>query len=97
MLWYVCIMQSDFNQLPRRKFIKDVAATAAGVALTQTLPAVDQTDTAASSTRTGNVPHRKLGATGESVSIIGVGGHTMASARSEEESIRIVHGITLSE
>jgi aryl-alcohol dehydrogenase-like predicted oxidoreductase len=37
------------------------------------------------------VPRRKLGATGESVSVIGVGGHTLALAKDEDESIRLVH------
>jgi len=36
------------------------------------------------------IPRRKLGRTGEMLSMIGLGGHTLALAASEEESIRIV-------
>jgi predicted aldo/keto reductase-like oxidoreductase len=39
----------------------------------------------------GEIPRRKFGKTGEIVSAIGLGGHTFAEARTEEESIRIVH------
>lgn len=37
------------------------------------------------------IPKRRLGRTNEMLSIIGLGGHTLALASGEEESIRIVH------
>jgi aryl-alcohol dehydrogenase-like predicted oxidoreductase len=47
----------------------------------------------------GSVPKRTLGRTGESVSMIGLGGYHLGLARDEDESVRIVrmaldHGIT---
>jgi len=82
-------MQSNSPPLHRRKFIKGVAVAAAAAALAPSLPGAE-TNVPAPNPRAGEVPRRKLGATGESVSIIGVGGHTMALAQSEEESIRII-------
>ncbi|MHA3774555.1 aldo/keto reductase [Verrucomicrobiota bacterium sgz303538] len=38
----------------------------------------------------GEVPRRKFGKTGEVISAIGLGGHTFATAKTPEESIRIV-------
>src|SRR5688572_3919663 len=38
----------------------------------------------------GEIPRRKFGKTGEVISAIGLGGHTFAQAKTEEESIRIV-------
>jgi aryl-alcohol dehydrogenase-like predicted oxidoreductase len=83
-------MQSNSSWVPRRQFLQDVAAATAGLALSPSLPGADANNSA-TAPRTGEVPRRKVGATGESVSIIGVGGHTMALASDEEESIRIVH------
>jgi aryl-alcohol dehydrogenase-like predicted oxidoreductase len=81
-------MNSNSTPLPRRQFIKGVSVAAAGIALAQNLPGAAP----AAAASTGTVPRRKLGATGESVSMIGVGGHTMALAKTEEESISIIHG-----
>lgn len=63
---------------------------AAGVALPQSLSAAETNSTAV--TKVGGIPRRKLGRTGEMLSIIGVGGHTMALAPTEAESIGIIRG-----
>lgn len=70
------------TNIPRRAFIKGVSAAAACLALNSTL---------AETARNGGVPRRKFGRANEEVSIIGVGGHTLATAASEAESIRMVH------
>ena len=70
--------------LGRRQFLKGVGAATAGLALPGLLT------TLAAEATTG-VPRRKFGKTAETVSIIGVGGHTLATAKDEAESIRIVH------
>jgi uncharacterized protein len=78
----------DGAGLPRRKFLKSMGAAAATVALQSSLGATETSEQTKSS---GEVPRRKLGKTGEKVSIIGMGGHTLALAKTEEESIRMVH------
>lgn len=76
-------MDPSLPPLPRRRFIKDMGVATAGVMLGQSL--------AAEKPKTGEVPRRKLGRTGEMVSIMGVGGHTLAQAPDLAESIRIAH------
>jgi len=70
--------------LDRRSFLRGVGAATASLALPGALSDL------AAETSTG-VPRRKFGKTKETVSIIGVGGHTLATAKDEAESIRIVH------
>jgi len=72
----------DRAKLPRRDFLKGVSAATAGLALSSVLPA---------EASGGGVPRRKFGRANEEVSIIGVGGHTLATTASEAESIRMVH------
>ena len=84
-------MKSQHTPLPRREFLKSVGVAAAGMALQTYLPAAE-TNSATAQPKSSGVPKRKLGRTNEMVSIIGMGGHTLALARSEDErSIRIVH------
>lgn len=78
------------TNLPRRAFLKNVSAVAAGLTLNGTLPAALNGGTIPTITGDG-VPRRKFGRANEEVSIIGVGGHTLATAASEAESIRMVH------
>jgi predicted aldo/keto reductase-like oxidoreductase len=82
-------MYHDDIPLRRRAFLKGVGAATAGLMLPDLLPA-SAAEPPAAATTTG-VPRRKFGKTSETVSIIGVGGHTMATASSEAESIRIIH------
>ena len=66
--------------MQRRDFLKSAAALAALVALREEAVA-----------DAGQVPHRTLGRTGESVSIIGIGGSHIGNRRvSEQEGIRII-------
>jgi len=85
-------MNSD--ALPRRRFFKEVSVAAAGVALQSSLSAAEASPALATekpAATVGGIPRRKLGQTGEMVSILGLGGHTIALADSEAESIRIIH------
>lgn len=86
-------MKPDASPRPRRQFIKEVSAATAGVILHQTLPAAETSSTpvATAESTPGEIPRRKLGRTGEKVSIMSLGGHTLALAADEAESIRIVH------
>jgi hypothetical protein len=77
---------------PRRQFLKDVSVAAVGAALPLSASAADPNATPNAekpTTKAGEIPRRKLGNTGELVSILGVGGHTLALAPTEDESIRI--------
>lgn len=74
--------------LPRRAFLKSVGAATAGLALNVTLPAAENTTIFPSG---GAVPRRKFGRANEEVSMIGMGGHTLATAKTEAESIQMVH------
>jgi len=74
----------------RRDFIKGTALTA----LTIALPSVADL----SEPRSKEMPYRKLGSTGERVSVIGIGGFHLGSAKTDAEAVRIVrtaidHGV----
>src|SRR5437868_150799 len=84
------------NQTTRRDMLKLTAAAAAGTAALaaglDVMPAAAETVAAAppgEAIRKGGMFYRKLGRTGETVSIVGVGGHHMGNP-SEEEGVRIV-------
>ena len=66
----------------RRDFLKTVGAAGAGVALSGSALA-EPLDL--------HVPKRKLGRHAEMVSSLGIGGHTLAVAKTVEESTRIAH------
>ncbi len=80
--------QNSTPPIRRRTFLKGVTAATAGLLLDPSLRAAETNAPAAAGT---GVPRRKLGKTAEMVSIIGVGGHTLATASDEATSIRIVH------
>lgn len=80
------LMNPSPSSWARRDFLKTVGAAMATLALNSPAPA-DDTKTASDAP----IPRRKLGRTGEMLSIIGLGGHTLALAPTEEEAIRIVH------
>jgi aryl-alcohol dehydrogenase-like predicted oxidoreductase len=80
-----------FNEpIRRRSFIKGVGVATAGLMLTNRLGAAE-TNAPAAVPEDAGIPRRTLGKTGTQVSIIGVGGHTLATAKDEATSIRIVH------
>ena len=83
----------------RRDFVERLgfigaAAFAAGHALTalgqENSAAAAEFSTPENLASKGEIPRRKFGKTGEVVSVIGLGGHTFATAKTPEESIRIV-------
>jgi aryl-alcohol dehydrogenase-like predicted oxidoreductase len=78
---------------PRRRFLKDVSAATAGVILQQALSAAETNSSPAPKleSKPGEIIRRKFGRTNEQLSIMGLGGHTLALAPDEAESIRIVH------
>ncbi len=75
----------------RRRFLKHIGGVSAALATKELwlLPAVGQENLPRNNP--GSVPRRLFGRTGVEVSILGVGGHTMAMAKSEVEGIRIIH------
>ena len=83
----------ELSPLDRREFLKGIGLAAAGLAVTDVLTAAESNaiSSAKPADKSGAVPKRQLGRTKEMLSIVGVGGHTLARAATEEESIRIVH------
>jgi uncharacterized protein len=82
-------MNSYHLPLGRRSFIKGVGAATAGAFLDATLAGAAETDDLV--TAPGKIPKKKFARTNELISMIGLGGHTLATAATEDESIRIVH------
>lgn len=80
-----------FNEpIHRRSFMMGVGAATAGLMLANPLGAAETNEPTATPGDAG-IPRRTLGKTGVKVSIIGIGGHTLATAKDEVTSIRIVH------
>ena len=90
-------MATDFNRptafagSDRRRFLKSLSVLGAAFVATELVPtaAVGQADRPSASS--GSVPRRAFGRTGVQVSILGVGGHTLAMAKTETEGICIIH------
>ena len=81
-----------FNEpIHRRSFIKGVGVATAGLMLANPLGAAETNAPDGAATSAGEIPRRTLGKTGVKVSIIGIGGHTLATAKDEGTSLRIVH------
>jgi uncharacterized protein len=76
----------------RRDFLQAASAVGAGLALSECLGA-DEGPSKLRLTNMGpdRIPHKPFGRTGETVSIIGVGGATLARSPSVQEAINIVH------
>jgi len=70
--------------ITRRDFVQSVVAT--GVAAGASTHALE------AGTKTGEMPYRTLGHTGEKVSAIGLGGFHIGIPKDEQEGIRIVRG-----
>ncbi len=79
-------MNLNDKSLGRRSFIKGVGAAAAAAWLEGALPASGGPGLAGDA-----VPRKQLGRTKEDISILGVGGHTLATAATQEEATRLVH------
>jgi uncharacterized protein len=73
----------------RRSFVKGVGLAGAAL-LARTQRSLAAADAAVKST--GDIPRRAFGKTGEQVSVIGLGGHTIGLAKDEAEAARIVQG-----
>jgi predicted aldo/keto reductase-like oxidoreductase len=92
-------MHDENSGSTRRDFVGRLGrASAAAIAAFGALPATAQQRTVAADFATpenlgasGEVPRRKFGKTEQVVSLLGLGGHAFAQAKTEEESIRIVH------
>lgn len=81
----------------RRQFLRGLGAAAAGAVLSrvstafgEASPRSGRAKTAASSGSSDAVPTRKFGRHDVQISVIGIGGHSLAMASSEAASIRIV-------
>jgi predicted aldo/keto reductase-like oxidoreductase len=82
-------MSSD--KTSRRGFLGTVAAGIAGsVAISNLVKDLPEFDSSMAFAATGDMPYRKLGRSGEKVSIVGLGGYHMATPKDVQESIRIV-------
>src|SRR5438105_7341643 len=74
---------TDNNRgINRRDFVQSVVATGIGVGV--------GAEAWAAETKTGEMPYRTLGKTGEKVSAIGLGGFHIGQPKDEEEGIRII-------
>jgi uncharacterized protein len=82
---------NPFENSGRRRFLKNLGVAGAAMAVTDffSSPAVGQQTRP--SANTVPVPRRPFGQTGVQVSILGVGGHTFALAKTEAEGMRIIH------
>ena len=74
----------------RRDFLKSSTSLVVGAVVTQQLPGIDNLAFAANGVRRGDMIYRRLGSTGEEVSIVGVGGFHIGKQADEKESIRII-------
>lgn len=85
-------MQNEQNP-DRRTFIKGVAALGAGLAIGDSAAAAQQTQPGGQQPRTGagDIPQRAFGKTGVNVSAIGLGGYSIGTLKTEEESARLIH------
>src|SRR3954453_22384280 len=89
------------SQPSRRRFLRDSSVLAAATIAAQHGTALGQAQTnngpprtpplqTPSSTRRGEMLYRKLGSTGEEVSLIGIGGSHIGDQKTADESIRII-------
>ena len=72
----------DCGAMNRRDFVQSVVATGIGVGMGAQAWAAE--------TKSGEMPYRTLGRTGEKVSAIGLGGFHIGVPKDEEEGIRII-------
>jgi hypothetical protein len=71
----------------RRVFLQSLTAAGAGIAFRSNRSLAGETESAS----LGPVPKRKFGRHDETVSSLGLGGHSLARAKSVEEATRIAH------
>ncbi len=68
----------------RRKFLETVGLGIAGAGATLTAPTLE------AAPKAGAMPYRKLGRSGEKISLLGLGGYHIGQQKDEQESIQIV-------
>ena len=83
--------ENPFENTDRRRFLKRLSVVSAALAAKELLPSTAIAQENPPATKTGSVPRRAFGRTGVQVSILGVGGHTFATAKTEAEGIQIIH------
>ena len=76
--------------MKRRKFLKVLAATAAVPLTVGAEPASADSKATPKETIRGEMRYRRLGRTGEEVSVLGLGGHHIGRQKEEKESIKII-------
>src|SRR5436853_1331716 len=81
----------DPDDSTRREFLQTTAATGIGVLATEASAQSTGPAPAMTNTGPGQIPRRRFGRHDDQVSIIGIGGATLAGAESYEEAERIVH------
>ena len=91
-------MSEKQNKPTRRDFLGRMAAGIAGVTGSSLAPAAVEKVLAATTSSQGMI-YRKLGRSGEKVSLLGLGGYHIGIQSTEQESIRIIrtaidHGVT---
>src|SRR4051794_14212795 len=73
----------------RREFLASTTAIGAGLLINS--PGIAQERFQLSNTGPGQIPRKRFGRTDEQLSVIGIGGYSLATASSYEEAERIVH------
>jgi predicted aldo/keto reductase-like oxidoreductase len=81
---------SDEKPSRRQFFGKVAAGIAGGVGISTLVKELPMLDPSMAFAATGDMPYRKLGRSGEKVSLVGLGGYHMAVPRDPQESTRIV-------
>src|SRR6476620_12193067 len=74
----------------RRQFLEVMAATTAAPLAAGAAPADEGKLTRPGETVRGEMRYRRLGRTGEEVSVLGLGGHHIGRQKEEKESITII-------
>ena len=83
--------ENPFGNPDHRRFLKKLGVAGAALAATELLPSPAAGQEKPPPANAGSVTRRAFGLTGVQVSILGVGGYTMAEAKTEAEGIRIIH------
>src|SRR5690242_3581554 len=83
--------QSARQDPDRRDFLQTAGLAGASLALAGSLLRAEPPQLTLSNTGPDRIPRKPLGRTGETVSVIGIGGYSLGSAPSLDEAIAIVH------
>jgi aryl-alcohol dehydrogenase-like predicted oxidoreductase len=75
----------------RRDFLQTAGLVGAGLAVSESLLRAESPQLTLSNTGPDRIPHKPFGRTKETVSVIGIGGYSLADAPSLDEAVAIVH------